>query len=108
MGGGMEGGGEGELADAEGEELLALLEELGVTPEELEAAIAAEGGGEMGGGEMGGGGMPPEMGGGEGMEVEANDRRRGHQKAAAVKKGQSKDSVREYITELIGRSRQAH
>lgn len=86
------------------EELAAVLEQLGISPEELEAAMAAEGGGE----EMGG--MPP-MGGGDpmeeemaaddaaGMEVEASA------KTAAAKKGSAGKSTRDYIQEVLERSR---
>lgn len=113
----MAGGEEAEMADAmaggapmeaEGggdvEELAAVLEQLGISPEELEAAMAAEGGGE----EMGG--MPP-MGGeapmeeemaaddAAGMEVEASA------KTAAAKKGSADKSTRDYIQEVLERSR---
>lgn len=66
MGGGPPpemGGGGGEGGDATIEALAQALDEAGVTPEELVAALEAEMGG-GGGGEMGGGGPPPEMGGG--------------------------------------------
>jgi hypothetical protein len=88
MGGEMGGG------DEEAEELAMILEELGVTPEELEAAMAAEEGGGL------------EEGGGEGMEVEASDRR-GSTKTAAVKKGNTNAGVRDYVKEVISRSRRA-
>lgn len=86
------------------EQLAAVLEQLGISPEELEAAMAAEGGGE----EMGG--MPP-MGGGDpmeeemaaddaaGMEVEASA------KQAAAKRGSANKSTRDYIQEVLERSR---
>jgi hypothetical protein len=88
------------------EQLLAILEQLGITPEDLEAAMAAEGG--AGGG--GGGGMPPGAPAGAppeepkaeeapGMEVEARA------KAAAAKKGASDSRVRDYIQEVLSRSR---
>jgi hypothetical protein len=84
------------------EQLLALLEQLGITPEDLEAAMAAEGGA--------GGGMPPVAPAGApgeepkaeeapGMEVEARA------KAAAAKKGASDSRVRDYIQEVLSRSR---
>ena len=99
------------------EELAMILEELGVSPEELEEAIAAEGEGGLEGGGLEGGGLEgglgglegglegglPEEGGGEqaaGLEVEAAD------KAAAAKKGSAGNAVRDYIQELISRSRQ--
>lgn len=94
------GGGEAEL-----EQLIALLEQLGISPEELQAAMAAEG---AGGGAPGG--MPPEAPAGAppekdkaesapGMEVEA------HAKLAAAKKGAAKQQVRDYIQEVLSRSR---
>lgn len=119
-------GGEAEMADAmaggdpgaaEGgediEQLVAVLEQLGITPEELEAAMAAGAGGEPGG-ELGGGlpaeaadpGLPPEAITEEpaadeaaGMEVEASA------KQAAAKKGSASQSTRDYIQEVLERSR---
>lgn len=113
----MAGGEEAEMADAmaggdpmaaEGggdvEELAAVLEQLGISPEELEAAMAAEGGGE----EMGGGMPPMEEAAAEeevaaddapGMEVEASA------KEAAAKKGSADKSTRDYIQEVLERSR---
>lgn len=109
-------GEEAEMADAMGggdpmaegggdvEQLAEVLEQLGISPEELEAAMAAEGGGE----EMGG--MPP-MGGeapmeeemaaddAAGMEVEASA------KYAAAKRGSANKSTRDYIQEVLERSR---
>jgi len=100
--GGPPPGGEGGEPDIE--QLLALLEQLGITPEDLEAAMAAEGG--AGGG---GGGMPPGAPAGAppaakaeeapGMEVEA------HAKAAAAKKGAADSRIRDYIQEVLSRSR---
>ncbi len=88
-----EAGGEGDV-----EELAAVLESLGISPEELEAAMAAEAGGEAG--------MPAEMPAEEatadeapGMEVEATD------KAAAAKKGSAAKATRDYIQEVLERSR---
>jgi len=124
-------GGEAEMADAMAggdpgaagggediEQLVAVLEQLGITPEELEAAMAAgaggEPGGELGGGELGGGlpaeaadpGLPPEAIAEEpaadeaaGMEVEASA------KQAAAKKGSASKSTRDYIQEVLERSR---
>lgn len=86
------------------EELAAVLEQLGISPEELEAAMAAEGGGE----EMGGGMPPMEEAAAEeevaaddapGMEVEASA------KEAAAKKGSADKSTRDYIQEVLERSR---
>ena len=116
MGGGEELGGLGAGLGAEGgvpeegggelAELAAILEELGITPEELQAAMAAEGGGLGGGLE----GAPPEVApeavpeavpeeAAAGLEVEAAD------KSAAAKKGSSKNAVKDYIQEVIARSR---
>ena len=119
MGGGMggEGGGEEDIA-----QLAALLERLGISPEELEAAMAASGGeeGGMPPGAEGGmppgaeGGMPPGMGGEEemppeetaggvpGMEVEASAK---SAKQAAAKKGSAEKTSRDYIQEILERSR---
>lgn len=94
------GGGEPDI-----EQLIALLEQLGISPEELEAAMAAEG---AGGGAAGGmppgapAGAPPEgdkAEGAPGMEVEAQA------KSAAAKKGAAKQQVRDYIQEVLSRSR---
>jgi hypothetical protein len=106
MGGEEEMGGGDDL-----EQLSAVLESLGISPEELEAAMAAQGGEE--------GGMPPEAGGmpmgGEeeelddtagappGMEVEAAYRRT--KKTAAAKRGAAEKSTRDYIQEVLERSR---
>jgi len=126
MGGGGEGGGDVE-------QLAAVLEMLGISPEELEAAMAAQGGEggmppEAGGME---GGMPPEAaGGGEepsegveddtageepGMEVEAADKRSVKQaaakqpiaKKAAVQKGAAEKTTKDYIQEVLERSRRS-
>ncbi len=79
-------------------QLAAVLDSLGISPEELDAAMAAEGGGEM----------PPEepmmdeaatAGEAPGMEVEASDKR------AAAKKGAADKSMRDYIQEVLDRSR---
>ena len=105
-------GDEAEMADAmaggevpEGgddvEQLAAVLESLGISPEELEAAMAAEAGGDMPAG--------PEMAEEEvmeepadeapGMEVEASE------KEAAAKKGAAEKTTRDYIQEVLERSR---
>lgn len=122
--GGMGGGEEEELAgmgeeglpeegEGDAEQLMEILEELGVSPEELEEAIAAEGEGGLDEGGLGGG-LEGGLGGGlegglpqeapeeqaAGLEVEAAD------KAAAAKKGSAGNAVRDYIQELISRSRQ--
>ena len=100
--GGIPEEGGGELA-----ELAAILEELGITPEELQAAMAGEDGG-LGGGGLGGGGLggaPPEVAPeavpeeSAGLEVEASD------KKAAAKKGSARNAVKDYIQEVIARSR---
>jgi hypothetical protein len=128
MGGGEEDpaammGGEEEMGGGGGdiEQLAAVLESLGISPEELEAAMAAQGGmgGEGGGMPPEAGGMPPEAGGmplgdeevapedtaggSPGMEVEASYRRT--KKTAAAKKGAAEKSTRDYIQEVLERSR---
>ena len=87
------------------EQLAAILEELGISPEELQAAMAAEEGGGLEGGGLEGGGLeggipeeaPPEAA--AGLEVEAAD------KKAAAKKGSAGNAVKDYIQEIIARSR---
>jgi hypothetical protein len=107
MAGGDPGAGEG---GADIEQLAALLEQLGISPEEFEAAMAAQAGGEMGGEELppiGGEGPIPEEAALEedvasappGMEVEASA------KTAAAKKGSASKSTRDYIQEVLERSR---
>ena len=98
---GAEGGGGDDVA-----QLAALLEQLGISPEELEAAMAASGGeGDPGAGAppMGGppaGGPPPETAEeAPGMEVEASVKR------AAAKKGAADKLVRDYVQEVLARSR---
>jgi hypothetical protein len=108
---GAGGGGE----DAEAQQLAAVLEQLGITPEELQAAMAAEAGGGAGGGmppgaggpppgamaggpPPGAGGPPPGAGGPPpGMEVQGSDK-----KAVG---GEKVANMREYISEIISRSR---
>lgn len=114
MGGGppMGGGEDAAMADAmaggappEGEggggieQLAAVLEQLGISPEELEAAMAG-----------GGGAAPAEEAPTEdaasaapGMEVEASAKGQG--KKAAAKKVSADKSVRDYIQEVLERSR---
>ena len=116
LGGGGEAPMEAPMEEGGGEveELAAILEELGISPEELEAAMAAEGAGEAGAPGLEGGlppeaGLPPEVGGlppeagglppEAGLEVEARD------KLAAAKKGNAMAGVRDYIQELVSRSR---
>ena len=113
MGGPEEGGGDVE-------QLAAILEELGISPEELQAAMAAEEGGGLEGAGLEGGGLegagleggglegglegglpeeaPPEEAA-AGLEVEATDKR------AAAKKGSAGNAVKDYIQEIIARSR---
>lgn len=93
---GMEAG----MEEGGGDELAMILEELGVSPEELAQAIEAEEAGAGGAPDMGGE-MAPEEGevAAEGMEVEASA------KQAAAKSGQVQENLRDYITELVQRSR---
>lgn len=119
---GMEGGGGEPGGDQAVQQLAQILEQLGVTPEELQQAMEAGGmgGGGMGGppgGGMGGpppdagGGMPPPPGGGgmppmgggggappPGMEAMASA---GSHKTAAV----DKSAVANYVREVVARSR---
>jgi len=111
--GGMEAG--PEAGDMELEQLAALLEQLGITPEVLEAAMAQGGGGvapeaapaaegPAAGGEV----LPPEeapegtAGDTPGMEVEASDK--GKEKAAA-QKGAAEQTTRNLLQEILERSR---
>jgi hypothetical protein len=102
MGGG--GAPEGEGGD-DVEQLAAVLDQLGISAEELEAAMAGQGaeGGEGGAPPMDpsmGGGAPPEMANAApNMEVEAS------YKQAAAKKGAANKNVRDYIQEVLERSR---
>lgn len=122
MGGGGAGGGE----DPEAIELAQILSSLGVTPEQLEQAMAQNAaggaGGGMGGDPMGGGGAPPPgggdpmaaMGGGgapppggggappPGMEVQAAA---GARKNSGTMTAEKKAAVKAYVTEIITRSR---
>lgn len=101
--------GGGEAPEGEGgddvEQLAAVLDQLGISPEELEAAMAGQGseGGEGGASPMDpsmGGGAPPEMANAApNMEVEAA------YKQAAAKKGAANKNVRDYIQEVLERSR---
>jgi len=87
--------------DSDVDQLAAVLESLGITPEELEAAMAAEGG-EAPMEEAPMGDAPeaePTADEAPGMEVEASD------KAAAAKKGSAVKATRDYIQEVLERSR---
>jgi hypothetical protein len=94
-------GGEAPEGGDDVEQLAAVLESLGISPEELEAAMAAEAGGDMP--------AEPEMAEEEvmeesadeapGMEVEASE------KEAAAKKGAAEKTTRDYIQEVLERSR---
>lgn len=106
-GGGGPGGGEGGV-DPQILQLAKVLESLGISPEEFQQAMLAEGGGE-GGGEPpmppdAGGGMPGGMPGGlppgpPGMEAQASAR--GRPGKVAV----DKNAMTEYVSEIIQRSR---
>jgi len=126
MGGpGGDAGGPGGPGGGGGEEaqLQAILDQLGITPEQLMQMLAQEqaqggGGGAPGGpggsapgGPMGGAGGAPMAGGGGpgggGLEASASDRG-GTTKQAASKQGGAKVAaadMRNYLTELVGRSR---
>ena len=84
-------GGEG---GSEVEELAAVLDSIGITPEELEAAMAEDAGGM---GEE----APVEEAADDapGMEVEASE------KVAVAKKGAAKQATKDYIQEVLERSR---
>ena len=99
-------GGEGAGAGGDDvEQLAAVLEQLGISPEELEAAMAGGAGGE----EMPEDAEDDTAGAAPGMEVEASDRRAKAKpataKQAAAKKGAAEKSVRDYIQEVLERSR---
>lgn len=112
----MAGGGGGGGEDHEAAQLALILEQLGVTPEELQQAMAEQG---MGGGDpmagggggdpmasLGGGGAPPGggMGGGAppgGMETQANAG--GGKRNVQTKVAQAE--VAGYIREIVSRSR---
>lgn len=97
--------GGGEMAGEGGddvEQLAAVLEQLGISPEELEAAMAGGAGDEAEGDEDTASEAP-------GMEVEASDKKAKAKpataKQAAAKKGAAEKSVRDYIQEVLERSR---
>lgn len=82
------------------EQLAMVLEQLGITPEELEAAMAAEAGGLGGGGEEAAmAAADPTADEAAGMEVEASA------KEAAAKKGSASETTARYIQEVLERSR---
>jgi hypothetical protein len=85
------------------EQLAAMLDSLGISPEELEAAMAAQGGGDMaseGGDEVvEESAMEETADEAPGMEVEASH------KEAAAKKGAAEKTTRDYIQEVLERSR---
>jgi hypothetical protein len=101
--GGMPGGEGG--GDAELEQLMQVLDQLGITPEELQAMLAEEAGGagpEAGGEAPVGGGeeeaVAPGAGGDAGaMEVQASDN--------ATKRAAVQGAVKNYVEELAKRSR---
>lgn len=96
---GGEGAGEG---GDDVEQLAAVLEQLGISPEELEAAMAGGAGDEAGAEDDTASEAP-------GMEVEASDKKAKAKpataKQAAAKKGAAEKSVRDYIQEVLERSR---
>jgi len=85
------------------EQLAAVLDSLGISPEELEAAMAAQDGGDMapeGGDEVvEESAMEETADEAPGMEVEASH------KEAAAKKGAAEKTTRDYIQEVLERSR---
>jgi hypothetical protein len=97
---GGEGAGEG---GDDVEQLAAVLEQLGISPEELEAAMAGGAGEEAPEGDEDTASEAP------GMEVEASDKKakakQASAKQAAAKKGAAEKSVRDYIQEVLERSR---
>lgn len=128
-GGGMPPGAEGAEGGADVEQLAALLEQLGISPEELVAALSEGGAGDGAVNPPGtaaqdqyqigteqaptgqdssvaGGGLPPEAmaGAAPGMEVEASARI-ASKKQAAAKRGAADKSARDYIQEILERSR---
>lgn len=100
-GGGDLGGGGG--GDAETGALADLLDRLGVDEQDLVQAMAEEEGNGGGGGPPGGGGGPPPPP--PGMEAQGADRGGRTQKQAVAKQGDYRAGMRQYITELIERSR---
>jgi len=108
-GGAPEGGApEGGAPEDEAAMLAAVLDELGVSPEELEAALAAQGGG---------GGLPgaeapagPAPAGGEGDEeagaMEAQASAGATKKAGDPTTEEKKAEMKNYISEIVTRSRQ--
>jgi hypothetical protein len=122
-GGPPPGGGGGEMppgggggGDAEAMQLAQILEQLGVSPEELEQALQQQGGGmggELGGGPPPGGGAPPPPGGAPpggggapppGMEAAAGDRG-GRQPTQKQAQHDKSAHMHAYISEIVQRSR---
>lgn len=103
MAGAMTGGEEVGSGGDDVEQLAAILEQLGISPEELEAAMAGGAGQGEPEGDEGTASEAP------GMEVEASDKRAKAKSAtakqAAAKKGAADKSVRDYIQEVLERSR---
>lgn len=108
--GGMGGGGPGGEGGGEGgvEDVLALMDQLGVTPEDILAA-SEEGGGGGGGGDplagaggAGGGGGSGGGGGGEAPPEKAGSDRKG---GVPLPPGFTKQAMKAYLEELVSRSR---
>jgi hypothetical protein len=145
-GGGLGGaGGAGGAGGGDVQQLLAMLQEMGISPQELEQAIAQEqagGGGGLGGGGLGGAGGPPPPGAGGGMggpggpppgmldaaggaggpppgaggpppmgaggpPPGAGGPPPGGMQVAAADQTAIKQAARNYVMEVVGRSRQA-
>ena len=104
MAGAMTGGDPSGQGDGDVEQLAAVLAQLGISPEELEAAMAGGGGqGEDPGSQPDPSQEDDAASDSPGMETEASDR--GRSKKAAVKKVSADKSVRDYIQEVLERSR---
>ena len=104
MAGAMTGGDPSGQGDGDVEQLAAVLAQLGISPEELEAAMAGGGGqGEDPGSQPDPSQEEDAASDSPGMETEASDR--GRSKKAAVKKVSADKSVRDYIQEVLERSR---
>jgi hypothetical protein len=95
------GGGGDEL-----EQLMQLLEQLGITPEELMAAMAAEQGGGEGGGMAPGAGGPPEDAAAQdvpGLEVEASAK--ADKSSVTKEEDQMKQAAVAYLKEIVARNK---
>ena len=104
MAGAMTGGDPAGHGGGDVEQLAAVLAQLGISPEELEAAMAGGGGqGEDPGSQPDPSQEEDAASDSPGMETEASDR--GRSKKAAVKKVSADKSVRDYIQEVLERSR---